>query len=195
MADSTTDGNPKVSITGLHHIGMPANDLKRAVAFYTDVLGMELKEVTHEDGTRGHFISSNVPAEVPYNSPNGEGELLRFHERYQKARPGKTLGIDVARLEAGGLEIVLFERPEPIPQAQDTLVENGILHHSFHISMDSFERLMQMKENGGEGIQFSAGPVIRWPHGWAVYLWDSEGNYLELEAEEDLPAKFGVAGG
>jgi catechol 2,3-dioxygenase-like lactoylglutathione lyase family enzyme len=192
MTDSTTSGNAKISITGLHHIGVPVNDLKRAVVFYTDVLGMELKEVTHEDGTRGHFISSNVPPEVAYQSPQGEAELLRLDERYQKARPGKTLGIDVARLEAGGFEIVLFERPEPI--AMDTLVENGILHHSFHISREGFERLIEMKENGGEGIQFSAGPVLRWPHGWALYLWDTEGNYLELEAEEDLPAKFGVAG-
>ena len=87
---------------------------------------------------------------------------------------------------------MLFERPEPI--AVDTLVENGILHHSFHISMEDFERLKGMKENGGEGIRFSAGPVLRWPHGWALYLWDSEGNYLELEAEEDLPARFGVTG-
>jgi hypothetical protein len=33
--------------------------------------------------------------------------------------------------------------------------------------------------------------VLRWPHGRAMYLWDPEGNYIELESEEDLPAAFG----
>ena len=43
MADAASSGTPKASITGLHHIGVPVNDLKRAVEFYTTILGMELK--------------------------------------------------------------------------------------------------------------------------------------------------------
>ncbi len=36
------------------------------------------------------------------------------------------------------------------------------------------------------------GPVLRWPSGRALYLWDSEGNYIELESPEDLPTKYGI---
>ena len=180
-----------ISITGLHHIGLSVNDLARAVAFYTDVLGMTIKNFNHEDGTRGHFISSNVPSDVEYESPQGEADKVGLAERYDSVRPGKTMSIHAARLKAGGFELVLFERPEPIEV--DSLVENGILHQSFQVSRDTFDELVQMKESGSGEIRFSTGPVLRWPHGWALYLWDSEGNYLELEVEEDLPATFGVA--
>lgn len=176
-------------VNGLHHIGIPVNDLSRAIAFYSNVLGMEFKESSQETDTRGHFISSNVPPEIHYESPDGEQDLVNFKQRYQRVRPGEVLGISVARLQAANVEIVLFERP--VPMQTDTLVENGILHHSFHVSMDGFLRLLKMKAAGGDGIAFSTGPVLRWPHGWALYLWDTEGNYLELEVEDNLAEKNG----
>jgi catechol 2,3-dioxygenase-like lactoylglutathione lyase family enzyme len=182
----------QVSITGLHHIGLPVNDLARAVAFYTEVLGMTVTSYSHEDGVRGHFISSNVPPDVVYESPHGETDMANLAEHYESVRPDQTMSIHAARLKAGGFELVLFERPEPIEV--DSLVENGILHQSFRVSREAFDELLRLKENGSGPIQFSTGPVLRWPHGWALYFWDSEGNYLELEVEEDLPATFGVAG-
>lgn len=174
-------------VNGLHHIGIPVNDLDRAIAFYTNILGMEFKERNEEADTRGHFISSNVPPNVNYESPEGEEDLVNFKLRYQRIRPGEVLGISVARLQAANVEIVLFERPVPIQT--DSLVENGILHHSFHVSMDGFQRLLSMKAANTGAVAFSTGPVLRWPHGWALYLWDSEGNYLELEVEDNLAEK------
>lgn len=52
-------------------------------------------------------------------------------------------------------------------------------------------RLAELKKQGNSGIRFHTGPTLRWPDGWAMYLWDAEGNYLELESVEDLPAQSG----
>ena len=73
---------------------------------------------------------------------------------------------------------------------QEMLVQNGIFHQSYHISPDDMDRLVELKRQGNSGIRFHSGPALRWPHGRAIYLWDSEGNYLELESEEDLPSKY-----
>ncbi len=95
-------------VNGLHHIGIPVNDPDRAIAFYTNILGMEFKETNEEADTRGHFLSSNVPPNVNYESPEGEEDLVNFKLRYQSIRPGEVLGISVARLQAANVETVLF---------------------------------------------------------------------------------------
>jgi hypothetical protein len=92
-------------------------------------------------------------------------------------------------LRAGRDEVDLFQRPEP--DERDTLQANGIFHQSFHISAEDMARLAELKERGDTTIRFHSGPTLRWPQGKALYLWDSEGNYLELESDEDLPAQFG----
>lgn len=197
---SGADAQGVVKITGMHHSGLLCNDLDRAVDFYTRVLGMEVISEVRGKGGRpgGHFTGTRVPADVEVDTKDGQADLDEFVALHQRLRGGKTPeGDSFVRLRAGSHELVLFERPEPIPQAADekeTLVENGIFHQSFFISTEDLDRLSELKRQGGSGIRFHTGPVLRWPHGRAIYLWDTEGNYLELEAEEDLPAQFGVKG-
>lgn len=191
MGDTATVNETKsvVKILGLHHSGIPCNDLDRATDFYTRVLGMQILGVVKAPTGLGHFVDSRVPAEVDFNT----AELTRDYEEwvanYQQRQPGKVPPTRFSRLRAGNVEIVLFERPDPVET--ETLMENGIFHQSFHISADDLDHLLELKQSGESDIRFHTGPVLRWPHGRAVYIWDSEGNYLELESEEhDLPSKL-----
>jgi catechol 2,3-dioxygenase-like lactoylglutathione lyase family enzyme len=178
-----------VKILGLHHSGIPCNDLDRATDFYTRVLGMEVVGIVKAPNARGHFVDMRIPPEVDFNTAELEKDYEEWVAAYQQRQPGKVPPTRFSRLRAGNVEVVLFERPDPLES--DTLMENGIFHQSFHISADDLDRLLEMKQQGNSDIRFHTGPVLRWPHGRAIYIWDSEGNYLELESEEhDLPSKL-----
>jgi hypothetical protein len=131
-----------------------------------------------------------VPEGVSFEAPDAEKDYNEYVDSYRAARGGRDPDIRFARMRAGDTEVVLFERPEPMET--DTLIENCIFHQSFHISPEDMDRLAELKKSGDSDINFHNGPTLRWPHGRAMYLWDTEGNYLELESEEDLPAQFGV---
>ena len=187
-----------VTIQGLHHSGVPCNDLERAVEFYTKVLGIKPSGGISSNVLERHFTGSSLPEEVRdrLRSPEGEEELREFHEMYQRARPEQPRpGGRFMRVTAGDLQVVLFERLEPAESTEEeTLVRDGIFHQSYHISPKDMDRLVELKRQGNSGIRFHSGPALRWPHGRAIYLWDSEGNYLELESEEDLPSMYGAKG-
>ena len=178
-----------IKITGLHHSGVLVNDLDRAVEFYTGVLGMTLSFIRKAD-TRIHFTGTNLPEGLDHENPQGEKDYYEFLEDYAKAKPGKKPLVRFASLKAGDSEVVLFERPEPVET--ETLIENSIFHQSYHISSEDMEHLIGLKAQGNSGIAFHTGPVLRWPFGRAIYVWDGEGNYIELECDEDLPAQFGI---
>lgn len=182
-------GESVVTITGLHHSGVLVNDLERAVEFYTRVLGMKLSFIRDAD-TRIHFTGTNLPEGLDHKNPQGEKDYHEYLEDYEKAKPGKQPRVRFASLKAGDSTVVLFERPEPVET--ETLIENSIFHQSYHISTKDMDRLIELKEKDDSGIAFHTGPVLRWPFGRAIYLWDGEGNYLELESDEDLPAQFGI---
>jgi hypothetical protein len=153
------------------------------------VLGMEFVRTIAGD-TAPHFLGTNLPPGLQWDSALAEREHREYLAAYEQARPGRAPGTKLAQLRAGSDEVVLFLRPEPVEH--DTLLENGIYHQSFHISPEDMARLAELKARGGSGIRFHNGPTLRWPHGKALYLWDSEDNYIELESDEDLPAEFGI---
>lgn len=179
-----------VKIIGIHHSGIPCNNLDRAVDFYTRVLGMEIIKRSSSSDPRGHFLGGNTPPEVSTEDPIAESEYAEYVANYQRHNPGHVPAVNFMRLRAGSHEVVLFERLQPVEA--DTHLQNGIFHQSFHVSKEDLDRLAELKARGDSDIRFHNGPVLRWPHGRAMYLWDSEGNYLELESEEDLPAQFGL---
>ena len=185
-----TSATSTVKILGMHHSGIPCNDLDRAVDFYTRVLGFEKIAVTPKGILKRHFTGTNIPDSVAYEAPDAEKDYAEYVEAYRAARDGRDPDIRFARMRAGGTEVVLFERPEPLET--NTLIENSIFHQSFHISPADMDHLAELKQSGDSEINFHNGPTLRWPHGRAMYLWDTEGNYIELESEEDLPTQFGV---
>ena len=192
MAKAMKDNLSLVKIIGLHHIGIPVNNLERAIDYYTQVLGMKLKIINRAANSRGHFIAGNLPNNVEDENEAGEFDYQEYARKHEQIR-GHEPTTDFARLSAGNIDVVLFERP--VPNDDETLISNGIFHQSFHVSNDDFERLLTMKAAKDTRINIHTGPVMRWPHGRAMYIWDSEGNYLELETEEDLPLKFGLHSG
>ena len=180
-----------VKVQGIHHGGIPCNDLGRAIDFYSRVLGMKEFMRTNSESMRGHFVGTRLPKDANLESAEGEEDLRQFESEYRQVRPDRPRpATKFARMKAGSAEVVLFERLDTVET--DTLVENGIYHQSFHISPEDMDRLAELKRQGSSEIRFHTGPVLRWPSGRALYLWDSEGNYIELESPEDLPAKYGI---
>jgi catechol 2,3-dioxygenase-like lactoylglutathione lyase family enzyme len=95
-------------------------------------------------------------------NPNNP-EALEIH--------GKIPRLD--RLKCGDDDIVLFERPRPL--RRDAIDQDGIAHQAFDMDWEDYdEALRQAKELGKfhRAVNRSTGKTI--------YMFDSEGNYLEL---------------
>ena len=177
------------TVLGLHHASLPCNDLDRAVDFYERVLGMRQLGAIRNSNGRVHFLGTNVPQGMEPLDLRSGADYQEYLDMHQQAnnKPPET---NFVRMQAGDIEVVLFQRLRP--DEGETLLDNGIYHIlSLHISSDDMDRLTDMKRRGDSSIRFHTGPTLRWPNGLAMYLWDSEGNYLELESEEDLPARYG----
>jgi catechol 2,3-dioxygenase-like lactoylglutathione lyase family enzyme len=84
---------------------------------------------------------------------------------------GKVQRLD--RLRCGSDDVVLFERPRPL--GRDALDQDGIAHHAFDLAPEEFEQALRTAQELGtyhRSVARSSGKTI--------YMFDSEGNYLEL---------------
>jgi catechol 2,3-dioxygenase-like lactoylglutathione lyase family enzyme len=157
---------------------IPCNNLERAIDFYTRVLGMEMLGPINSGTLNVHFEGSNLPdgAGELLRNPEGEKDLRDFMEMYGRVRPNTPRPKGrFARMLAGSDAVVLFERLEPAEVTDEKmLIEYGIFHTSFHISPEDMDLLVELKRKGTSDIRFHTGPVLRWPRGRAMYLWDSE---------------------
>ncbi|HZT07543.1 MAG TPA: VOC family protein [Chloroflexota bacterium] len=115
---------------GVYHMGIPVNDIDRAQAFYTKVLGMEFMD-----------------------------------------RVGTAQKLD--RLKCGHDTVVLFERPRP--HSWDPVAQDGVAHQAFEMDLGSYEEALKMVKEMG---------LFRTTEdresGNTIYLFDTEGNHLEL---------------
>lgn len=86
-------------------------------------------------------------------------------------RVGGQLRID--RLTCGPDTVVLFERPKPLER--DPIAEDGVAHQAFEMDWNDYDRALEAIQELG---------LLRTTEdrasGKTVYLFDSEGNHLEL---------------
>ena len=146
---------PDHDISGVHHTGLHVRDLARSVAFYRDLLGLELlaERTSHAD-----YV----------------GEIVGY--------PGATIRMAWLRQPSGGPILELLEYVDPAGAPVDTATPNpGTAHLALGVPdiAATFARLR------AAGVSFkSAAPVAITAGanrgGYAVYFTDPDGITLEL---------------
>lgn len=84
---------------------------------------------------------------------------------------GKVQQLD--RMRCGNDDIVLFERPRALER--DALDQDGIAHHAFDLDWDEYDDALKTAKELGKYHR-----SVDRPSGKTIYMFDSEGNYLEL---------------
>ena len=114
-------------------------------------------------------------------------DIDRAREFYTKVlgmrfldRVGGGKGPRLDRLRCGTSDVVLFERPKPIHK--NALEQDGIAHQAFDMQWDDYDdALNEVKETG----RFDR--CVDRASGKTIYLFDPEGNYLELHFPTPIP--------
>jgi catechol 2,3-dioxygenase-like lactoylglutathione lyase family enzyme len=149
-------------IHGMAHVGVSVADLQRSIAFYRDVLGME------------------VVVEGPFSD-----------ERYGTIMDlGGATG-KVALLKAGGALVELFEFSEPSPKPVERdrpVCDLGITHFCLEVTdiVATYERLK------AAGVPFHCPPLEFSGIAVATYGRDPDGNVFELLQMIDLDGRDGA---
>ena len=77
------------------------------------------------------------------------------------------------RFRCGDDDVVLFERPRPL--GRDALEEDGIAHQAFEMRWEDYQDALETVKQLD-----SYHRTVDRDSGKTIYLFDSEGNYLEL---------------
>ena len=77
------------------------------------------------------------------------------------------------RFKCGNDDVVLFERPKPIER--DALDEDGIFHQAFDMAWEDYDDALKTAKALGRFHR-----SVERDSGNTIYMFDSEGNYLEL---------------
>ena len=137
-------------IKGMGHVGLSVANLNRSIAFYRDVFGRDVVE-------QGTFAG----------------------EQYETILGLKGASGKVASLQAGSMEIELFEfsQPSPKPAQPDRPVcDLGITH--FCIEVTDIEARYERLKNAG--VSFHCPPLEFFGRAVATYGRDPDGNVFEL---------------
>ncbi len=140
----------------VNHASIAVNDLERAKKFYIEMLGM--KEIKREPS----------PASA---KPVSVDQVLNL---------GRT---PLVRLECGGMEVTLFQRPQPMER--DLLQENGGFHYSFRMNWDELTGLARDIEGlRRAGYNVPCEPIWRSEgtpqENLSLYVLDPDGNLFEI---------------
>ena len=84
---------------------------------------------------------------------------------------GKVQRLD--RLRCGNDDVVLFERPRPI--RRDALDQDGIAHQAFDMDWNDYDEALKKAKELGKFHR-----IVERSSGKTIYMFDTEGNYLEL---------------
>ena len=77
------------------------------------------------------------------------------------------------RFRCGNDDVVLFERPRTL--GRDTLDEDGITHQAFDMAWEDYDDALKTAKELGKYHR-----SVERDSGNTIYMFDSEGNYLEL---------------
>jgi catechol 2,3-dioxygenase-like lactoylglutathione lyase family enzyme len=140
-------------ITGMNHVAISVSNLERAIAFYREILGLELA---------GPII--------PFNGP-------LFAQIQALENPEGRIGF---MSDGGTLQIELFEFANPQPAPKDpnhSVADRGITHFCVDVTDIDAEYARML----AAGVQFHC-PVLTFPGAGtkAAYARDLDGNIFEL---------------
>src|SRR5512141_1020450 len=112
-------------IEGIFHVGITVKDLDKSIAFYRDVLGMEL-----------------------YIGPSGEMSGEEFSERV--GVPDSRIRIAV--LKAGDGDIELMQVLSPPPESEEALPRNGV--GAAHVALRVRDMDAAVSSLKAQGVEF-----------------------------------------
>jgi len=138
-------------IKGLEHVALSVSDLQRSLAFYTELIGLELVRV------------------IDSTPEMGLGRV--------NALPGSAAKI--AHLQAGPMMLELFEYTDPRGRAipgDRNQADQGYIHAGF-TSDDVRADHARLAE---AGVRFLGEPVEYRPGVWIVYFYGPDGEVCEL---------------
>jgi lactoylglutathione lyase len=137
-------------IASLGHVGLGVRDIERSLAFYRDVIGMEvLMELSVTDDRIARVIGI----------------------------PGAQCRIVHLKLGDGILELFQYNNPIGINKAKDIRqCDHGLIHIGFEVN-EFHKHVAQFKETG---LEFLGEPVEFRPNVWVVYLRGPDGEVIEL---------------
>ncbi|MDO8303349.1 MAG: VOC family protein [Sedimentisphaerales bacterium] len=139
-----------MQIPGLGHVGLSVSDMQRSLAFYRDIMGMEVVlQLDIVDDRQARVIGV----------------------------PGTKCRIAHLRLGDGVLELFEYYQPRGQNKAQTMQQrDHGIVHIGFEID-DFHERVELLKRNG---VKFVGEPVEFRPGVWVLYFYGPDGEVCEL---------------
>ncbi len=137
-------------ITSVNHTGFVVSDLEKSVAFYRDIIGLELVRNLERDGAQiSHLLG--------YENTRLKGAMLRASDGHH-------------------LELLQYLNPQPSERPTEERASLGASHLAFNVEglQEDFERLIA---NGAKQLnpptQMEAGRSV-------CYLQDPDGNWIEL---------------
>jgi catechol 2,3-dioxygenase-like lactoylglutathione lyase family enzyme len=143
-------------IKGMNHVAMSVSNLDRAIAFYKDVLGMELL-VRKPFGYEGSYEPVKYRAILGLQDAQGHLALLRLGEMQ--------------------IELFEFESPKPRPGDLNRPVsDHGITHFCLNVT-DMQAEYARMK---AAGVNFHCPPQEFPGRAFVTYARDPDGNVFEL---------------
>jgi catechol 2,3-dioxygenase-like lactoylglutathione lyase family enzyme len=140
---------------GIEHVALSVADLERSIAFYRDLLGLEVIRIL------------DCGSETPLGSVTGL----------------KGAGARIAHLRAGEVMLELFEYLNPRgrpPAAGRRQADHGFIH----IGLASADVRSDYQRLAAEGVEFLSGPVEFRPGVWMCYFYGPDGEVCELRKEE-----------
>ena len=138
-------------IRGMEHAALSVHDLERSIAFYTNLLGMEVTRI------------------IESGPEMGLGDIVGI--------PGCSARI--AHLSSGGLMLELFEYTSPRGSSIDrrrTQADHGLTHLGF-TSTDVRADYSLLR---GKGVEFIGEPVEYRPGVWVVYFFGPDREVCEI---------------
>ena len=144
-------------IKRLHHTGLVVRDLGNAVAFYRDVVGLNLISEYERIG-------------------EGIDQVVGYHNAYLKAAILDSRATFDSGDDGHILELIQYVHPPSGERPTDERSVLGAAHLAFQV--DDIQAMFE-KLSGG-GAQIMNPPAELAPGRMACYLQDPDGNWLEL---------------
>jgi catechol 2,3-dioxygenase-like lactoylglutathione lyase family enzyme len=151
-------------VTGVDTPALTVGDIDRALAFYRDLLGMEVVEVKGADSEW---------------SPEEQARWHAYHEVVCGIPGAKIQAVFLRAADGTHLELVEYKAPKEQPPPRRRIFDPGVAIVPFGCR-DSPSVVARLRESGVEVIADPVRYVLDGVTSYTTYLYDPDGNALCL---------------